>query len=279
MKKEVHTIEGGRKLYLYSFGSERVLPKQRNFWSTVGEAWRGEPAVIEEWNEPVTKAINERIGNHAARVLDLGCGARSMPLPSLWRVFGTDPVGEMLAGNRSVHGNPHALPFQDAMFDAVVSRFAVMLDPNPAAALREARRLLRAGGTLTISVWDGADKNQWASAAEATLRDVLGIRSPGPGDPTAYCLADPSAVSGILADAGLQPLGCDKVDVPYFAGLSAEDTFRFLLKFIGPIRSMFERVPEVDKPQVTVRVVAALSEANRNGSAWVHHAVRELKLA
>jgi len=45
------------------------------------------------------------------------------------------------------------LPFDDASFDVVVSNSMFHYISQPASALREMRRVLRAGGTLVITDW------------------------------------------------------------------------------------------------------------------------------
>ena len=54
-----------------------------------------------------------------------------------------------------------ALPFPDASFDLVASQFTFMMYPDRAAGIREAFRVLRPGGALVFSTWDGVDVNPW----------------------------------------------------------------------------------------------------------------------
>lgn len=264
-------------MYLYSFG-DPAADRQRKFWNSVGEAWRNEGDEIERWAEPMTRAIHAKIGDHPRRALDLGCGGGSMKLPPLWRTYGVDPAAEMLTPGKTVQGDSQALPIQDASFDAVVSRLAVMLDSNPSAVFREVRRVLRMGGTFTFVVWDKPEANTWVSAAEDILKGELSIRDPMPTEPSAYRLACASEVAKLLAGARLRLLSSEQALVPFFSRLTPEATFDFLLKFVGPVRSMFMKLADERKEGVRAEVVAALSGVSRNGSAWVHHAERAVVL-
>ena len=107
-------------------------------------------------------------------LLDIGCGSGVVTLaaakafgPSS-RITGLDLSPEMLAfaGQKAenagladrirfVEGDAEALPFAEAAFDSVVSLYAWRHLPDPAAATREAFRVLRPGGTFVLAVGSG----------------------------------------------------------------------------------------------------------------------------
>jgi len=52
------------------------------------------------------------------------------------------------------------LPYEDESFDVVVCQFGVMFLPDRARGLREARRVLRPGGTLAYTAWDRIETSE-----------------------------------------------------------------------------------------------------------------------
>ena len=119
----------------------------------------------------------------SGRLLDMACGPGIVCealAAEAKAVVGVDLTPEMVERARrrceeAGHANTSfreasalALPFEDASFDAVVTRLAVHHFEDPARALSEAARVLRAGGRLVV-----LDIVSSEDAAEAELHNAF----------------------------------------------------------------------------------------------------------
>lgn len=100
-------------------------------------------------------------------VLDVGCGTGVVALTAARRgarVIGADLTPALLEKARAnaelagftiafEEADVEALPFPDAVFDAVVSQFGHMFGPRPAVTTAEMLRVLKPEGTIAFSTW------------------------------------------------------------------------------------------------------------------------------
>jgi len=145
------------------------LDRARAAWDDRAPAWdemaethaaaRDRPADVRR----VAEALRLRPG---AALLDAGCGSGQWAVAFAemgYRVTGVDLAPEMIvrarrhAADQGVEvtwreGDLSRLPDADAVYDAVHARVSLQFVPDPAAALREFRRVLVLGGRLYASV-------------------------------------------------------------------------------------------------------------------------------
>jgi SAM-dependent methyltransferase len=89
-----------------------------------------------------------------------------------------------------------------AMFDAVVSRWGYMLMPDPEAGMREARRVLKPGGRISIAVWGPRARNPWIKLVQEQL-ERFGVAQPVDDSlPGMFALSDAGSLVDLLGAAG-----------------------------------------------------------------------------
>ncbi|MDP1632952.1 MAG: class I SAM-dependent methyltransferase [Caulobacter sp.] len=112
-------------------------------------------------SKPIMKQRVKVVPRAAGKVLELGIGGGAnlqfYDPSKVESVFGVDPSAELRARAMTAErpqglnvdiqdGTAEALPFEDASFDCVVCTFTLCSVQSPAAALAEARRVLKPGG-------------------------------------------------------------------------------------------------------------------------------------
>ena len=125
-------------------------------------------APLEAVTTPVAarlvKFANVRAGQN---LLDVACGTGVVAITAARtgaRVSGLDLTAELLQRareNASIadvqidfrEGDAEALPFDDGVFDVVLSQFGHMFAPRPQVAIAEMLRVLKSGGTIAFVTW------------------------------------------------------------------------------------------------------------------------------
>ena len=106
------------------------------------------------------------------------------------------------------------LPFADAAFDCVLCQFGVMFCPSKVDAFKEARRVLKPGGTFLFSVWDNIEY----SPISITISDAVAALYPA--DPpnflrrTPFGHHDVAILRNQLVEAGFATVESHTVTLP-----------------------------------------------------------------
>jgi SAM-dependent methyltransferase len=181
------------------------------------ERWLG-PTIFQPFAEDLARRVAARA---PSRVLELAAGTGIATRQLLAAV----PAAEIVAtdlnpamvelGRRLAPGaaweraDAAALPVEDASFDVVACQFGVMFFPDRVAALAEARRVLRPGGTIVISTWDTVDRHAFAAALAAALEHTF------PDQPPTFVVAIPHGYADVaVVEDDLRTAG--------FAGVAIE---------------------------------------------------------
>lgn len=180
------------------------------------------PAWFDAFAEDLARRLPSR---PAGEVLEIACGTGLVTrrlrehLDADVRLVASDLSRAMLDYARGKAGAAAAvefreadacqLPFADGAFGTVVCAFGFMFVPDPPAALREARRVLKDGGTLLFSVWDAIEENAHGAINAQVVESLF------PGDDTMrfrtpYEMHSFALLRQLCEDARLRVTGMEK---------------------------------------------------------------------
>jgi SAM-dependent methyltransferase len=223
--------------------------------------------------EPYARDLAARVPAGARDILEIAAGTGRLTrhllagLPAGGALIATDLNEPMLAeAQLRVPADPRlrwqaadaqALPLGDATVDVVACQFGLMFVPDKPRALREIRRVLRPGGTLLLSTWDGLPRNPASALLHALACAEL------PADPpvfmlTPFSMPDPVALCALLVDAGFSAARVDTVALVGEASSAADLAAGFVRG--NPLwNQLVER--GIDAAAFEARVEAALRDA------------------
>ena len=176
------------------------------------------PALFGEWAVRVTQAARVKAGD---RVLDVGCGTGVLARHVAGEVgpggsvVGIDVNEGMLEVAARLapriewqHGRAEALPFEDEVFNAVVSQFAAMFFEDRVNAVREMVRTVRPGGRIAVAVWGPIN----SAPGYADLVDILESKFGPPAGAALrapFTLGEPEALNAVFREANVPHIEVD----------------------------------------------------------------------
>lgn len=280
--------------------SEISNQEQQEFWSREGEHWVVEAdrydAMNREFGEAMLASADLQRGE---TVLDVGCGNGATTIAAAGAVApggtvtGIDVAPAMLGLARQraneadldnvdfVEGDAQVHPFEDAAFDAVLSRFGTMFFADPAEAFSNLARALKPKGRLTIVVWQDMLQSEWILVPGAAAAEHVGLPDFGPpGAPGPFALADRDRVEALLADAGFGAVTIEPVTRPMRIGDDVDDVTEFITSLELVRDNLFAGKPE-DKVRAAIEAArnaiapyATPDGVMMSGSAWLVFARR-----
>lgn len=216
-------------------------------WDRCAQAWSDSSPRFERAVQAVTIRLVERLELFSGEtVAEVACGPGGM-VPLL--ADAVAPGGHVVAGDISeamvdlARERTQAvgasgvefgvldldwLDLPSASLGALTGRFAYMFAVDPAAALAEARRVLRPGGRFSTAVWDLPERNPYGAIPLECLVEVGLGDPPAAGEPGMFRLAEDGLIRDLLLGAGFLDVQVEAVDVS-FEFDSAEDHLEWTL--------------------------------------------------
>lgn len=246
-------------------------------WEQTAAAWDAASAAYAEHVSPRNAPFAEDLIDVLApvpgkRFLDVACGNGVVATRAARRgckVVAIDFSARMLrllAADSARLGLPletrqmdgQQLELANASFDFAASLFGVSLFVDPAAGLREMRRVLAPGGRAAIGAWLGPERVEILTPFWRALTTVLGT-PPSPAEPALiYRMADESAFRTEVLAAGFRDVTFHEFDHPL--ELSDSGEYWRLLESAVPVSLVhLDQLP----PAARRAVRAALDEDMR----------------
>jgi enediyne biosynthesis protein CalE5 len=256
---------------------------QRNQWDTAASGW----SKWEKLMDPATRAVSDRLVEMAGvgaggRVLDVAAGLGEPSLTAArvvgdeGQVVATDISAEMLEFGQKraadagvdniefVQCAGAALDFPAESFDAAVSRWGIIFEPDGEGTAARVRGFLKPGSRMAISSWGPPDRVPMLGIPVRTLIDLLGVTPPPPGTPGPLSRPTPEAIGGLLEGGGFSDIEVDELEVVLEYD-SPEDFTTFIKEIAPPVTAMIEPHPPEKQEEAWNAITEAVREASGGG--------------
>ena len=255
--------------------------RQRQQWNSAAMGWRRWSELIDRAASGVSGRLVELAGvERGSRVLDVAAGYGEPSLTVAKKVgaegsvVATDISPEMLAYGREraatagieniefVESDAASLGFPEHSFDAALSRWGIIFEPDGEAAAARVRSFLEPGGRLAISSWGPPDRVPFLGIPMRTAMQCLQVPPPPPGTPGPLSRPTPEALGGLLEVAGFSAVEVEETEVT-FEWESPEQFTTFVKEIAPPVTAMLAPHPQ----EVQEETWAAITEATRGAAA------------
>jgi enediyne biosynthesis protein CalE5 len=251
---------------------------QREQWDSAATGWR-------KWSELIDGAaggISERLVELAgvepgSRVLDVAAGYGEPSLSAAKKagadgsVVATDISAEMLAFGRErataaglenidfIESDAMTLEFPEDSFDAALSRWGIIFEPDGEGAAARVRGFLKPGSRMAISSWGPPERVPFLAIPMKTAMQRLDVPPPPPGTPGPLSRPTPEALSALLEGGGFSDVQVEEDEVS-FEWESPGDFTTFIKEIAPPISAMIDPHPEDVQNETWAAITEAIGE-------------------
>jgi len=219
------------------------------------------------------------------RVLDVGCGFgdSTIRIANIADAVGVDCAENFIAAaTKDANGSGASFFTADVQtddlrgkYDHAFARFGTMFFMSPGAAMRNIRKSLKPGGTLTQIVWRKREDNPWLHDAELCVKEIVPVVKHedtnqvhcGPGP---FSMSGPDMVSSMLVSAGFSHVSFERFDADICIGRDLDDAIDFAMA-LGPAGEVIRLAGDEGqrlKPRVSAALRDTLSKYARKDGVW-----------
>jgi SAM-dependent methyltransferase len=252
--------------------------KQRDQWDGAAAGWNKWSDFIDKHAGMVSDRLVEMAGiKEGDRVLDVACGYGEPSLTAARKVgpdgsvVATDISAEMLGFGRQraaangveniefMQSDASSLDFPAESFDAALSRWGIIFEPDGEGAAARVRGFLVPGSRMAISSWGPPDRTPFLGVPMRTAMQLLDVPPPPPGTPGPLSRPTEEAIGGLLSGGGFSDVEVEEIEVT-FDWDSPEDFTTFVKEIAPPIRAIIDPNPEDVQDQAWNAITEAIRE-------------------
>jgi enediyne biosynthesis protein CalE5 len=265
--------------------------KQRQQWNRAATGWRRWSELIDRGLGGVSERMVELAGVQlGSRVLDVAAGYGEPSLSAARKagpagsVVATDISAEMLEFGRQraaaagadniefVQSDAISLDFPAESFDAAVSRWGIIFDPDGEGAAAKVRGILKPGARFAISSWGPPERVPFLAVAMKTAMEKLDVPPPPPGTPGPLSRPTEEALGGLLEGGGISDVEVEELELT-FEFESAEQYTEFTADMAAPIKAMIAPHPEDVQRETWQAITDAMREVGGDGELKIKNLV------
>jgi SAM-dependent methyltransferase len=224
---------------------------QRDQWNVAASGWKKWAPLLDRAAKPVRERLVELAAIEPGnRVLDVAAGYGEPAMTAARRVgpeghvVATDISREMLAYGREraagagldnvefVELDASSLDFPAQSFDAALSSWGIIFDPEGEATAARVRGFLKPGARMAISSWGPPDRVPMLGVPARTVMELFQIPPPPPGTPGPLSRPTPEAIGGLLEAGGFSDV--EVVEETVWTDLDSPEEFTTFVREIAP---------------------------------------------
>lgn len=251
---------------------------QRQQWGKGAEGWRKRSGLIDAATAHVSKRLVELAGvEPGSRVLDVAAGYGEPSLTAAaaagaqGKVLATDISPEMLAYGRQraaaagleniefLESEAAGLDFPPESFDAALSRFGIIFEPEAEAAAARVRGFLVPRSKMAISSWGPPERVPFIALPMGTAMRTLGVEPPPPGTPGPLSRPTPEALGGLLDGGGFSDVEVEETQV-IFEWESVDEFVAMVKDTVPPLVALIAKNAPDDPGRVWDAIQGAVEE-------------------
>jgi enediyne biosynthesis protein CalE5 len=254
--------------------------KQRDTWDDAAAGWRKWSTFIDKFTGAVSERLVEMAGiKPGDRVLDVAAGYGEPSLTAARKagpegsIVATDISAEMLEFGREraaeaglenvefVQSDAISLDYPADSFDAAVSRWGIIFEPDGEGAAAKVHGFLRPGGRFAISSWGPPERVPFLAMPMRTAMERLDVPPPPPGTPGPLSRPTEEALGGLLKSGGFDDVDVEELELNG-EWESPEEFTTFTRSIHAPVIAMIASQPE----DVQRDTWAAITDTIREGA-------------